>query len=261
MYGSAFADQQNRSELARTPKANSKTSFCGGPLQIVVLECASEVETIFLRVCISFGDESYTLELPVIGLDRGLMSQSSAPSGVNDCDIRPSSSPCRAGIATLSRSTVSNCTDMPPRFGFLRYGFLSYGFRLNIARSRASCPDVQLYLYQALPNRVIPEDCPGAPPSPIPCPHDPGDHLSRYISNRTIIRICTVGRRAVGALDDAKLEFKPKPLPSVPVGTGTFNLEHSTLQTKKGEQSSQCVFAGSAFVLCGLDQPKCYGCN
>ncbi len=26
-------------------------------------------------------------------------------------------------------------------------------------------------------------------------------------------------------------------------------------------QSSQCVFIGGAFVLCGLDQPKCYGCN
>ncbi len=46
----------------------------------------------------------------------------------------------------------------------------------------------------------------------------------------------TVGRRAVGALNDTPVEFKvelkepePKPFPSVPVGTRTFNLERSTL--------------------------------
>jgi hypothetical protein len=49
----------------------------------------------------------------------------------------------------------------------------------------------------------------------------------------------TVGRRAVGALNDTLVEFKvefkepePKPFPSVPVGAGTFNLERSTLVSR-----------------------------
>ncbi len=49
----------------------------------------------------------------------------------------------------------------------------------------------------------------------------------------------TVGRRAVGALDDTPVEFKvelknpePKPFLLVPIGIGTFNLEGSTLVSR-----------------------------
>ena len=49
----------------------------------------------------------------------------------------------------------------------------------------------------------------------------------------------TLGRRAVGTLNDTPVEFKvelkepePKPFPSVPVGAGTFNLERSTLVSR-----------------------------
>ncbi len=48
-----------------------------------------------------------------------------------------------------------------------------------------------------------------------------------------------VGRRPVGALNDTTVEFmvelkepEPKPFLSIPVGTGTFNLERSALVSR-----------------------------